>query len=274
MDKRLYNNKEISNAELVNRDTFERLMAKKRHKKVFRSISYVLLSIVLCFVFVVICMAVFLKIEKIEVRGNEKYSSKQIVEASGISVGENLYAINKKTARGFITTEYPYINEVIIRRDLPSTLVFKIKEEQPKYYTELCGEYFVLSESMRILERTYENPSTEENPLVLLLVSDVKKAVVGEEIEFEKELTFEYINKFIQGVNEHEIAKDLTRIDMSKKYNIYVTYQNRFRIYLGDNTETEMKLKFAKLMIDNFDENKSGTVDAHDITVGSVILDS
>ena len=51
MDKKLYNNKEISNAELVNRDTFERLMAKKRHKKVFRSISYVLLSIVLCFVF-------------------------------------------------------------------------------------------------------------------------------------------------------------------------------------------------------------------------------
>ena len=30
MDKELYNDPEISNAELVNRDTFERLMAKKR----------------------------------------------------------------------------------------------------------------------------------------------------------------------------------------------------------------------------------------------------
>ncbi|MBR5315057.1 MAG: FtsQ-type POTRA domain-containing protein, partial [Clostridia bacterium] len=103
MDKELYNDPEISNAELVNRDTLERLMAKKRHKRVFRTISYILLAVVLCFVFVVICMALFLKIEKIEVSGNNRYTKEQIIEASGISVGQNLYAINKKTARAYIT---------------------------------------------------------------------------------------------------------------------------------------------------------------------------
>ncbi len=274
MDKELYNNKEISNAELVNRDTFERLMAKKRHKKVFRTINYILLALVLCFIFVAVCMAIFLKIEKIEVKGNERYTKEQILDVSGIEVGQNLYAINKKTARSYITTEYPYINEVVIRRNLPSTLVFKISEEAPKYYTEICGEYFVLSETLRILERTYENPCTEENPLILLLMNDVKSVVVGEEIEFDKELTFEYINNFIQSINAHEAADSITEIDLSRKYNIYVNYQNRFRIYLGDSTETEMKLKFAKLMIDTFEESKTGSVDAHDITVGSVILDS
>ena len=185
MDKELYNDPEISNAELVNRDTFERLMAKKRHKKVFRTISYILLAIVLCFVFVVICMALFLKIEKIEVSGNNRYTKEQIIEASGISVGQNLYAINKKTARAYITTEYPYINEVTIRRHLPSTLNFKINEEKPRYYTEICGEFFVLSESLRVLERTAECPQTEESKLVRLLMSDLKTAVVGEEIEFD-----------------------------------------------------------------------------------------
>jgi cell division protein FtsQ len=219
-------------------------------------------------------MAVFLKIEKIEVKGNGIYTKEQIIDASGISIGDNLYAINKKTARSFITTEYPYIKEVVIRRNLPTTLVFKITEEQPVYYTEICGEYFVLSKSLRILERTYEKPSNEENPLVLLLLADVKRAVVGETLEFEKELTFEYINNFMQSVNEHEIADKLTEIDISNKYNIYVSYQGRFRIYLGDSTETDMKLKFAELMINTFEQDKRGTVDAHDITVGSVILDN
>ncbi len=272
MDKELYNDPEISNAELVNRDTFERLMAKKRHKRVFRTISYILLAIVLCFIFVVICMALFLKIEKIEVSGNNRYTEEQIIEASGITVGQNLYAINKKTARAYITKEYPYINEVVIRRHLPSTLNFKINEEEARYYTEICGEYFVLSKTLRVLERTDKCPENEENKLVYLLMSDLKSAVVGKTIEFEKESAFEYINNFIQSINMYEFSDKLTEIDLSKKYNIYVNYEDRFRIYLGDSTETAMKLKFAKLMIDTFEEHQGGTVDAHDITVGSVIL--
>ena len=275
MDRELYNNPEISNAELVNRDTFERLMAKKRHKIIFRRINYILISIVLCFVFIIVCMALFLKIENIKVVGNERYSEEQIVTSSGIEIGQNLYAINKKSAKGFIMSDYPYINEVVIRRTLPSTLTFRITEEIPIYYTEICGEYFVLSSTLRVLEKADENPNLDrEDKLVLLLLSDVKSAVVGQEIEFTKQLAFDYISTFIKNVTEHEIATDLTEIDISAKYNIYVTYQDRFRVYLGDNSETEMKLTFAKLMINEFKPEQSGTIDAHDITVGSVILDN
>ena len=275
MDRELYNNPEISNAELVNRDTFERLMAKKRHKIIFRRINYILISIVLCFVFIIVCMALFLKIENIKVVGNERYSEEQIVTSSGIEIGQNLYAINKKSAKGLIMSDYPYINEVVIRRTLPSTMTFRITEEIPIYYTEICGEYFVLSSTLRVLEKSEENPNLDrEDKLVLLLLSDVKSAVVGQEIEFTKQLAFDYISTFIKNVTEHEIATELTEIDISAKYNIYVTYQNRFRVYLGDNSETEMKLTFAKLMINEFNPEQSGTIDAHDITVGSVILDN
>lgn len=275
MDRELYNNPEISNAELVNRDTFERLMAKKRHKIIFRRINYILISIVLCFVFIIVCMALFLKIKDIKVVGNERYSEEQIVYSSGIEVGQNLYAINKKSAKGLIMSDYPYINEVVIRRTLPSTLTFRITEEIPIYYTEICGEYFVLSSTLRVLEKTDADPNlNREDKLVLLLLSDVKSAIVGQEIEFTKQLAFDYIGTFIKNVTEHEIASELTEIDISSKYNIYVTYQDRFRIYLGDNSETEMKLTFAKLMINEFKPEQSGTVDAHDITVGSVILDN
>ncbi len=272
MDRETYNNPELSNAEIVNRDTLERLMAKKRHKKIFRRINYILLSIVLCFIFVIICMALFLKIETIDVKGNERYTSEQIIEVSGISVGQNLYAINKKTAKGSIIAEYPYVSNVVIRRTLPSTLTFKISEDQPKYFTEICGEYFILSETLRVLERTTELPVNEEQPIIRIIFSGIKSAIVGDTVAFDKDLTFDYINNFIQAVSGHELAEGLTSIDLTKKYNIYVTYQDRFKIYLGDNTETEMKLTFAGLMINTFEPTQKGEVDAHDITVGSVIL--
>ena len=132
-----------------------------------------------------------------------------------------------------------------------------------------------MSSTLRVLEKTDADPNlNREDKLVLLLLSDVKSAIVGQEIEFTKQLAFDYIGTFIKNVTEHEIASELTEIDISSKYNIYLTYQDRFRIYLGDNSETEMKLTFAKLMINEFKPEQSGTVDAHDITVGSVILDN
>lgn len=272
MDRELYNDPDISTAELVNRDTFERLQAKKRHKRIFRRINYILLSLVLCFVFVIVCMALFLKIEKIEVKGNERYKADKIVEVSGISVGQNLYAINKKTARRFIMQEYPYISSVVIRRTLPSTLTFRVTEDEPRFYMEICGEYYVLSESLRILERLDMMPRESTEGLIQLKLSDVKRAIVGETVGFDKLLTFDYVSTFIQSVCAHDVAGKLTEIDMSKKYNIYVEYEGRFRIYMGDNTQTEMKLTFANLMIDTFEPEQKGTVDAHDISVGSVIL--
>ena len=274
MDRETYNNPKISNAEIINRDTLERLKAKKRYKTIFRRINYILLSIVLCFIFVIIFMALFLKIEHIEVKGNERYTKEQLIQESGISVGQNLYAINKKTAENLIVSEYPYVSDVVIRRKLPSTLNFKISEDKPKYYTEICGEYFILSDTLRVLERTTELPGTEENPITQIWFSDIKSAIVGESMTFDKELTFDYIHKFLQAISEQEAGEKLTSIDLTQKYNIYVTYQDRFRIYLGDNTETEMKLTFAELMINNFEPTQKGQVDAHDITVGSVILDN
>ena len=82
-----------------------------------------------------------------------------------------------------------------------------------------------------------------------------------------------FICLFIKSKNILLFSEDKV-LSISSKYNIYVTYQDRFRIYLGDNSETEMKLTFAKLMINEFKPEQSGTVDAHDITVGSVILDN
>ena len=228
----------------------------------------------MCLVFIAVCMALFLKIERIEVKGNLRYDGDKIIEASGLRVGQNLYAINKKKARSLIQTEYPYINNVVIRRTLPSTLTFTVTEEEPVYYTDICGEYFILSSTLRVLGRTEVMPRTDgERRLIMLKLSDVKSVIVGEQIEFDKELSFDYISSFISEVTEHKISEHLTEIDMSKKYKININYQDRFRIYMGDNTETEMKLTFAGLMIDKFEPEEKGLVDVHDITVGSVILD-
>jgi len=275
MDDEYYTDSDMSNAELINRDTFERLLRKKHRKKIVRRINYILLSFLMCIIFTVICMALFLKIENIEVTGNERYIASDIVQISGISEGQNMYSINKKDAIALITEKYPYINGVVIRRTLPSTLTFRITEDKAKYYTEICGEYFVLSETLRVLERSLQKPATSnDSKLIFIRLSDVSKAVVGSEVSFNKTLSFDYISSFFEIMSENEIEPKVSEIDISNKYNIYVYYEDRFKIYLGDTSNADMKLTFARLMIESFDADKRGTVDAHDISVGSVILEN
>lgn len=265
---------DITNAELVNLDTFEKLKSRNRRKKILRRIGLLFSALLMILIVVVGCMALFLKIEYINVTGNTLYSSEDIINESGISVGMNLYAINKKTSEASIMSSYPYVGDVTIRQTLPSTVTLRITEEPPKYYTEIYGEYFVLSTAFRVLERSEDLEYIRSKNLLPIMLPDVKSAIVGEKVGFKSEVSLGYLEEFLKAVEACEVSKRLTSIDVSSKYNIYVTLEDRFRIYLGTSSDAETKLVFAEMIINTFDADKSGEVDAHDITLGSVILDN
>ena len=86
----------------------------------------------LCAVAVVVALTmgatVFFQVETIEVSGNSRYTQEQVVEASGIQIGDNLYHMNKFQAAQDIREKLPYIGEVSIRRSLPSTIRITVSE--------------------------------------------------------------------------------------------------------------------------------------------------
>ena len=75
----------------------------------------IMLAIVAAVVFGV---AIFFKVNTIEVQGNTVYSAEQIVEASQIRQGDNLLTVNKALAVGNIKAALPYVEDVSIARSL------------------------------------------------------------------------------------------------------------------------------------------------------------
>ena len=86
----------------------------------------------LCAVAVVVALTmgatVFFQVETIVVSGNSRYTQEQVVEASGIQIGDNLYHMNKFQAAQDIREKLPYIGEVSIQRSLPSTILITVTE--------------------------------------------------------------------------------------------------------------------------------------------------
>ena len=73
---------------------------------------------------------VFFRVETVVVSGNSRYTQEEVVAASGIETGDNLFHMNKYQVAQHIRETLPYVGEVSIQRSLPSTITIQVKEWQ------------------------------------------------------------------------------------------------------------------------------------------------
>ena len=71
---------------------------------------------------------VFFQVEQVEVSGNARYTQEEIVACTGIKLGDNLFRMNKFAIQDHVKEEMPYIEDILIRRRLPSTITVAVTE--------------------------------------------------------------------------------------------------------------------------------------------------
>ena len=132
-------------------------MARRRRNRRYRRGRFLpLLRILL---FLLICgalaaaMTVFFKVEEVSVSGNSRYTAQEVVEASGVALGDNLYLLNKDEIVARLTRELPYLSQVRIRRQLPSTLTVEVTETQAAAAVESGGTVWLISGQGKLLEQ-------------------------------------------------------------------------------------------------------------------------
>ncbi len=86
----------------------------------------------LCVLAVVVALTmgatVFFQVETVAVSGNSRYTEEEVVEATGIQTGDNLYRMNKNQIKQQVLQQLPYVEDLTIRRSLPSTIVITMTE--------------------------------------------------------------------------------------------------------------------------------------------------
>ena len=108
-------------------------MARRRrynHKRRRGSLSflYKLLAFVLICTAISLALTLFFRIRSIEVSGNDRYTRQEIIDAAGVSEGDNMFLMNKYSAAERIRRALPYIETVQFRRSLPDGLSIIVTE--------------------------------------------------------------------------------------------------------------------------------------------------
>lgn len=248
----------LSNAELVNNDSFLKLKAKNKHKELRRRLFYLVVGIALTVFVAIICIVVFFGLKNVEIRGNSKYTEEQILKACGFSKADNLLALDLDKAEEKIKSKCPYVSEVSFKVVLPSTVIITIREDAPSYCTEIYGDYFLLSEDLRIISKhdMYEEIEILSLPIIYLKLPQISRAVAGEIIKFDKNSNYNHIMDFLYDLKEQEIHPLVDCVDARDRYHLSIySNERRYKIDIGTSDNLDTKLRFVyKVIEEAFDE--------------------
>ncbi len=141
---------------------------KKRRKKKLKFAFFILLFILMMLTLGILSVTVFFNAEKILVEGNTHYTAAKLLDQGGLSIGQNLFRLDKFEVIEKME-ELPYVKSVTIKRKLPNTLMVEVVENEPVVWVRCENGVALLNEDYRVLsllaisaEKIPEPPVIEE----------------------------------------------------------------------------------------------------------------
>lgn len=211
------------------------------------------LLLVVLIVGAVLSLTVFFKTENIEVYGIDRYTKKEIVTASGLNMGENIFTAAKKQAGERIERIYPYVEEAEVYSIFPNSIGINLTMAKPACKINAIGGCYIVSDKGKVLEVT--SSSADEADVPLIEGVQIKGRAEGEFVDFGSDtLTnalFEMFDAF------EALGRDsITAINVITKEDIFelrFVYDDRIVVYMGLPDEITYKIKAADKIIEKLD---------------------
>ncbi|MGM9647930.1 MAG: cell division protein FtsQ/DivIB [Eubacteriales bacterium] len=201
-------------------------------------------------------------LKTIVVNGSEHYSYTQILNAGNIAKGNSIFSVSEKKLHETLTGRFAYIHSVKVEKEYPGTVVITLEEEIPVFYFEMQGEYFLLNQELKVLERFSSSEKLlEAAPDVRLIqIPEVARAVVCEHLQFAEDSKSRHTDEALEMLLNSRMYDGLTEIDFSNRFDMILVYDNRLEIRLGSFSDFDYKLDLAVGMIHAYSEAAVGTL--------------
>lgn len=187
------------------------------------------------------------RVQSIEVEGNAIHTKEEIVAASGLELGQELFSVSRKDVNYGIWTNCKYVDEIAVVRSLNKIKIIVV-EKQNVMVTAFNGKCFSFDTDFHVIE---ESPSEEHMRHFLSVeLPRVQSLSVGGEMVFENgESDMDYVEQLVVALRESGKLSDVTMIDFSKKYNVSYVLANACRIHLGSVSDVSDKLAMTEQIL-------------------------
>lgn len=233
--------------------TRKRMLRQRRIRKRRLMIGFVTFLILLLAVGVVLSLTVLFPIKEIRVTGSGVYTEKQVVNACGITVGENLFTASQKKCEAALRRQLPYIESASLEKEIAGVLTIVVTDAEEYAAYAVGNDYYLVSKSGHVLDRQPDAPKD----LVTVITDDAKLAV-GEDVTFESQKTGELVDRLMVLAGQNGLTWNT--IDLTDDLSITVKTEGRFLVDLGTSNYLENKVKHLAAMIEAVEPEKTGRI--------------
>ena len=209
--------------------------------------------VVIAAVFAVLSLTVLFNVSEVKVaKAGKHYQPEQIIEAADVDVGDNMVATNWDRVKEKVEQKLPYVLSLEIKKTVSGKITFSVVDDTATLVFKTSKGYALADANCKVLEIVKEKPKNKG--LTLLTVKNRINADPGETISFADDGESILYDTIRTAIKNSGIGS-ITGIDISDPENIYLEYQSRYRLYLGNSEDIEYKLREAKKIIAEEDEN-------------------
>lgn len=206
---------------------------------------------------VLLLMLVLFQVKYIEITGNVHYSQEEIIEASGVAEGDALMGVNKTKMASRLLVSLPYIEQVVITKMLPGTIVLEVKECTAAYVAQSEFQtYWVMNSRGKLLEEVKE-PSGY--PMVQGAFLSLPTA--GDIAEFTDPEKGALVAEIYDAAEATGYTGDITAINVEDKSNVVVTYRDDIDIQMGDGSRAEYRFLYFQSALTAIPSGSRGVLD-------------
>ena len=235
--------------------------AVKKKKRVRRNIAITALFIV----FVVAFLGIYIyakgtPVANIVVEGDSIYTSKQIIEASGVEKGVNMFTVSESKVNAAVCSGLPYIHSVDVKRKLPDSIIMTVTPTNDRYLIANGKQYIcvdgydviVSDEGKKLEDGFFRIKGFEKQEFT------VGTAYIPSENNAER---YGLVKEIFAATEKHDnIRKGVINISDMRNVRFYC---NGVMIYLGNCFDTDKQITdAANILRTQFAEGEKGYINA------------
>ncbi len=215
------------------------------------------LAVVVGIIFV---LSVLLRVSDIRVEGNEHYSDQEIINATGLETGDNIFFFDKFSSISRAYTKLPYLEEVTVERQLPGRLTIRVVESKALAYLAVGDEEWTIDRSCKILGKAVEG---ELETLIPIYGIQPGTLMIGERLTRADgvEERVDYLAELLDQIQERGLAGDTEWIDFTDSNKVFFKYTDRFQVIVGKGEKIEHKFALLMSVLSQLQEGDVGTID-------------
>ena len=243
----------------------EKVVVSRRKRRRNMSLYYFIAVVFIIMALIFLSLTVFFNIKKIDIKGTDLYTDEQIIQIAGLSDNDNLFRIDTNQMKSDILSSFPYLEDITIKRKLPSTLQFTAVQAVPMANIQnKDGTFCVISTTGRIVETGVLD---KKAGLVTVSGMDLKVKDLGKTYEDKDSMKTTILGQILSEINTLGMTS-MNTIDISDRTNIKMTYDGRLDIEVGSSVDLAFKIRYVEAVIQKLSPTYQGTLIYHNATSG------